>query len=64
LRCGKDGHFVRDCRTKLNKPQHESKKPRVAAAKVKEVKRTRLQEEEGDGDNESSLSSDESSGKE
>ena len=64
LRCGKDGHFVRDCRTKLNKPQHESKKPRVAAAKVKGAKRIRPQKEEEDGDDESSLASDESSGKE
>jgi 5-methylcytosine-specific restriction endonuclease McrA len=64
LRCGKDGHFVRDCRTKLNKPQQENKKPRVAAAKVKGVKGTWSREEERDGDEESSLSLDESSGKE
>jgi hypothetical protein len=62
LRCGKDGHFVRDCRTK--KPQQESKeKPRVAAAKTKRAKNTPLRDDE-DGDDESSSTSDESSGKE
>lgn len=61
LRCGKDGHFVRDCRTK--KLQQESKeKPRVAAAKIKRAKNAPLRDDE-DGDNESSSTSDESSGK-
>lgn len=61
LRCGKDGHFVRDCRTK--KPLHKGKKPRVAAARTKRVT-IALPRDKADGDDESSSASDESSGKE
>jgi hypothetical protein len=61
LRCGKDGHFVRDCRTK--KPPHEGKRPRVAAAKTKRVT-IALPQDKADNDSESSSASDESSGKE
>jgi hypothetical protein len=61
LRCGKDGHFVRDCRTK--KPLHKGKKPRVAVAKTKKVT-IAPPRDEVDGDDESSSVSDESSGKE
>jgi hypothetical protein len=61
LRCSKDGHFVQDYRTK--KPLHESKKPRVAAAKTKRVMIAPPWNDEN-GDDESSSALDESSEKE
>jgi hypothetical protein len=65
LRCGQHGHFVRDCRAK-KKPQDKNKKrTRVAAAKTRRAKKASPQKDEDkDGDDESSFTSDESSGKE
>ena len=63
LRCGGEGHYVRNCRTK-KPPSAGKKKTRVAAAKTQKAKRALPQEDDDDGDGELSSASDESSGKE
>jgi hypothetical protein len=63
LRCGKDGHFVRNCRTK-KPPSGQKGKTRVAAAKPKRTHEALPQDDYGDSSNDQLSSSDESSGKE
>jgi hypothetical protein len=63
LRCGKDGHFVRNCRTK-KPPSGQKGKTRVAAAKSKQAPKVAPQDDYGDSGNDQLSGSDESSGKE
>jgi len=62
LRCGGEGHYVRNCRTKKPPSTGSKKKARVAAAKTQKAKRALPQEDDDDG--ELSSASDEGSGKE